>query len=275
MTANLVYHVKFPKLGISFNVNPIAFSLGTISIKWYGIIIATGFLAGFIYVISKSKFWGLSKEKLYDMVFISSITAIMFARIYYVLFFPGEYYKLHPEKIFAISEGGIAIYGAIIGGIIGLIIMCKILRQKLLTVLDLFSIGLSIGQCIGRWGNFANQEAFGSKTNAWWGMLSEGTGNVAVHPCFFYESLGCFVIFLILHFSSKKLKNVPGMTFTLYTCLYGILRAAIEGLRTDSLIIPGTNLKVSLVLAVLLFLVSCIVFFIKIIKDNKLYRHND
>lgn len=275
MMASLVYHVKFPELGLSFNINPVAFSSGAVSIKWYGIIIASGFLAGFMYVISKSKFWGLSKEKLYDIVFVSSIIAIIFARIYYVLFFPGEYYKLHPEKIFAISEGGIAIYGAIIGGVIGVIIMCKIFRQKLLSVLDLFSIGLSIGQCIGRWGNFANQEAFGSKTNAWWGMLSEGTGNVAVHPCFLYESLGCFIIFLVLHFSSKKLKNIPGMTFTLYTCLYGALRAAIEGLRTDSLIIPGTNLKVSLVLAVLLFFVSCIVFLIKIIKDNKLYRHNN
>lgn len=275
MMASLVYHVKFPELGLSFNINPVAFSSGAVSIKWYGIIIAVGFLAGFMYVISKSKFWGLSKEKLYDIVFVSSIIAIICARIYYVLFFPGEYYRLHPEKIFAISEGGIAIYGAIIGGVISVTVMCKIFRQKLLGVLDLFSIGLSIGQCIGRWGNFVNQEAFGSKTNAWCGMLSEGTGNVAVHPCFLYESLGCFIIFLVLHFSSKKLKNAPGMTFTLYTCLYGALRAAIEGLRTDSLIIPGTNLKVSLVLAVLLFFVSCIVFVVKIIKNNKSYRHNN
>lgn len=275
MIASLVYHVKFPELGLSFNINPVAFSSGAVSIKWYGIIIAVGFLTGFIYVISKSKFWGLSKEKLYDIVFVSSIIAIICARIYYVLFFPGEYYRLHPEKIFAISEGGIAIYGAIIGGVISVTVMCKILHQKLLAVLDLFSIGLSIGQCIGRWGNFVNQEAFGAKTNAWWGMLSEGTSNVAVHPCFLYESLGCFVIFLILHFSSKKLKNVPGMTFTLYTCLYGALRAAIEEIRADSLIIPGTNLKVSLVLAVLLFSVSCIIFVVKIIKNNKSYRHNN
>lgn len=268
-----LYHIQFPKLGISLNINPTVFSIGNLNVKWYGLIIAAGFLLAFVYVMARSKFWCIKKEKLYDIIFVSTILAIISARIYYVIFFPGNYYKLHPEKIFAISEGGIAIYGAVIGGIFGTFVMCKITKQKFLPVLDLCCIGLTIGQCIGRWGNFTNQEAFGTATELPWGMLSENTNAVAVHPCFLYESVGCFIIFLILHFLSKNLKQIPGATFLLYTILYGILRAGIEGLRTDSLVIPGSCLRVSQVLAILLCGISSFLIFALFYKHK--YKINN
>ena len=158
--------------------------------------------------------------------------------------------------IFIIPEGGIAIYGAIIGGFLGVLVLAKIKKKNLCSVLDLMSLGLIIGQTVGRWGNFVNQEAFGTETTLPWGMMSENTFFKIVHPCFFYESLGCFACFLFLHFYSLKIKYKPGNIFLIYTMLYGLLRALIEGLRTDSLILPGTFIRVSQLLSIILFISS-------------------
>ena len=258
MINELIYHVQFPKLNISIDINPNLLTIGNFSVKWYGFILSVAFLCSFFYILQNRKKFDISKENIYNLTFASTIPAIIGARLYYVIFFPGDFYKLHPEKILAISEGGIAIYGAIIGGILGAAVIAKIERLSFFKVLDLLSIGVVLGQSIGRWGNFVNQEAFGEFTDLPWGMMSENTSFETVHPCFLYESLGCLMIFLILYITAPKLKKRSGNIFLIYTMLYGALRFAIESLRTDSLIIPQTNIRVSQLLALLLcLLASC------------------
>lgn len=256
MANNMIYHISFPKLNLNFELSPDLISAGSISIKWYGVILATAFLCAFFYIFCKSDDFGIKKETVYDLTFASTIPAIIAARLYYVAFFPGDFYIRHPEKILAISEGGIAIYGAIIGGAFGAIIICLIKKLPILKVLDLLSLGVVIGQGIGRWGNFVNQEAFGEYTDLPWGMMSENTSFQTVHPCFLYESLGCFMIFLILHFTAPKLKSTSGAIFLLYCMLYGALRFMIESLRTDSLTIPNTSIRISQLLALLICVIS-------------------
>ncbi len=256
MSNSLVYHISFPKLNIFLEICPIALSFKSICIYWYGVILSVAFLAGCLYVSKNSKKFKLNINDVSDLVTVSSICAIVCARVYYVIFYPGDFYKNHPEKIFMISEGGIAIYGAIIGGILGVWLMCKIKSKSLLSVLDLMAPGVVIGQAIGRWGNFINQEAFGTPTTLPWGMSSENTSFITVHPCFLYESLGCLLIFLILDLCNSKINLKKGTVFFIYTGLYGLLRAFIENLRTDSLIIPYTQMKISLALAIFLFVFS-------------------
>ncbi len=270
MIKNLVYHVSFPHLNIHITLNPIAFSFGNIKVHWYGIIIALGFLLGYLYVLKYSKKFGISKDDISSVVVLSSISAIICARLYYVIFYPGDFYIKNPMKIFMISEGGIAIYGAIIGGILSIFVFAKIKKLNVWGILDVASLGVLIGQFIGRWGNFINQEAFGIATNLPWGMTSENTDFQTVHPCFLYESLGCFIIFVILHFYSLySKKSKPGNIFVIYMLLYGLLRSAIEKIRTDSLIIPYTHLKISQVLAIALALTFLTIIIKKFLsKDN-------
>lgn len=267
-----LYNVSFPKLGIYLTINPIAFQYGSFCIKWYGIIIAIGFLLAFWYVSCRANKFGLTQNDIYDITLLSSILGIIGARIYYVIFYPGNFYKENIMKIFMISEGGIAIYGAIIGGFFGIWLIEKIKGKDIKSILDLASLGLVIGQTVGRWGNFINQEAFGTSTNLPWGMMSENTLFKTVHPCFLYESLGCFACFVFLHFYSSKAKFKPGNIFLLYTMLYGALRALIEGLRTDSLIIPETYIRASQLLATLLFLTSAILLLIQKYRNNSPHK---
>lgn len=269
MDSKIIYHVSFPKLKIFLEISPIAINFKNISIYWYGIIIATGFLLGYLYVSKIANEFGISSSELSDFVITSSITGIIFARIYYVVFYPGNFYKEHPQKIFMISEGGIGIYGAIIGGILAIWVMSKIKKKQFFSVLDLMSPGLAIGQAVGRWGNFVNQEAFGRITSLPWGMSSENTSFLLVHPCFLYESLGCAFIFLILHLYFRSQIKKPGNIFLIYTALYGLLRSLIEPLRTDSLVIPNTQIKISLSLAILLFIVSTSCLIISMQKQKK------
>lgn len=155
-------------------------------------------------------------------------------------------------EIFQIHDGGLAIYGGLIGAVVFGGLMAKIRKMKVAAVLDIASLGFLIGQGIGRWGNFINQEAFGSATDLPWGMHSDNTALVVdgnVHPCFLYESILCLLGFVLLHFFTRKLRRYDGQTFLLYIVWYGACRFFIEGLRTDSLIIPGTGLRVSQVIA--------------------------
>ncbi len=253
MINGLIYHISFPKLNIHINLSPTAFTFLGFSVRWYGIILATGFLLGYWYALKTSKKFGISKEDISNLAIISSFFAIICARVYYVLFYPGDFYLKNPSKVLMISEGGIAIYGAIIGGVLSILIFSKIKNINVWNLLDIMSLGTLIGQTIGRWGNFVNQEAFGVETNLPWGMMSENTAFKTVHPCFLYESIGCLLIFILLHFyKNSKSKVKEGNLFLLYTLLYGILRALIENLRTDSLMIPNTNLRISQVLAIIL-----------------------
>ena len=270
MENKLIYHVVFPYLNIHINLNPIAFEIGSIKVHWYGIILAMGFLLSYLYVLKYSKKFKIPRDDISNLSIIASVCAIICARLYYVIFYPGDFYIKNPSKIFMISEGGIAIYGAIIGGIISILVFAKIKNLNPWSLLDIISLGVLIGQCIGRWGNFVNQEAFGEPTTLPWAMMSEKTFFKTVHPCFLYESLGCLAIFLFLHFYILNFKNIKaGNVFLLYMICYGILRSLIESLRTDSLIIPLTNLRISQVLGILISIVSLSIIFARILFTNK------
>lgn len=248
----MTYNVTFPHLGLEFNINPVAFSIGNFHVYWYGIIIAAGFLLALIYASFSCKKMNIDINRLFDVVIVGLITGVIFARLFYVVFYPGDKYWKNPLEIFQIHDGGLAIYGGIIGAVVFGSLMAKLRKLKVTAVLDIAALGFLIGQCVGRWGNFINQEAFGSATELPWGMHSENTAAVVdgnVHPCFLYESLLCLLGFVLLHFFTRRFRRYDGQTFLLYIVWYGACRFFIEGLRTDSLIIPGTGLRVSQVIA--------------------------
>jgi phosphatidylglycerol---prolipoprotein diacylglyceryl transferase len=261
-----MYHVQFPKLNINIDLNPRAFTIGSLSVQWYGVIIAVGFLLAFFYVMSCCKKFRMDEDKLLDSVIIGIIGGIIGARAYYVLFYTGDQYIKNPISALYIWEGGLGIYGGIIGGLLCGALVAKLHKINVATMLDLASLGFLIGQCIGRWGNFVNQEAFGVETNLPWGMVSENTAKVAsgaVHPCFLYESLWCLLGFILLHIFSRKFRRYDGQVFILYLIWYGVGRFFIEGLRTDSLITPMLPIRVSQLvasIAVLTGIVLLIVF---------------
>lgn len=248
----MTHTVQFPQLGISVDVNPIAFQIGSFTVYWYGILIGIGFLLAIIYGFKSAKKMNINSDHLFDAIIGGLIGGVIGARLYYVAFYPGNKYLLDPLKIFDIKEGGLAIYGGIIGGLLCGALIAKWRKMSPLAVLDVASIGFLIGQGVGRWGNFINQEAFGTATDLPWGMYSDRTAEEVVgnvHPCFLYESLLCFAGFFLLHFFTRKLRRYDGQTFLLYIVWYGLVRFFIEGLRTDSLLLPGIDLRVSQVLA--------------------------
>lgn len=264
----MTYNVTFPHLGLEFNINPVAFSIGNFHVYWYGIIIAAGFLLALIYASFSCKKMNIDINRLFDVVIVGLIAGVIFARLFYVVFYPGDKYWKNPLEIFQIHDGGLAIYGGIIGAVVFGSLMAKLRKLKVTAVLDIAALGFLIGQCVGRWGNFINQEAFGSATELPWGMHSENTAAVVdgnVHPCFLYESLLCLLGFVLLHFFTRRFRRYDGQTFLLYIVWYGACRFFIEGLRTDSLIIPGTGLRVSQVIAA-----ACVVVGIILLV---LFRH--
>ncbi len=267
--------LSFPGLGWEFTLNRVAFqigpfgSFGPIYIYWYGIIIAAAFLAGIVYVLARAKKFGVDSDRLIDVIFVGTIGAVICARLYYVVF-SWDQYKDNLGSIFKIWEGGLAIYGGLIGALIFGALMCKLRRVKLLPTLDLVAGGLILGQAIGRWGNFVNIEAYGSNTALPWGMTGpkivndlkfassslEQLGvhvdpNIPVHPTFFYESIWCLLGFFFLLILSKH-RKFDGEVFLAYSAWYGAGRFVIEGLRTDSLLIG--NLRVSQLVALICFL---------------------
>lgn len=264
----IIYHVHFPGLGLNFNINPVAFSIGSYDIMWYGVIIATGFLLALLYAIKFSKLFGLDSDKLINAVLVGIVTGIIGARLYYVIFYPGDTFKNNPLEIFQIHQGGLAIYGGIIGGLLGGLIIAKLEKLNLKALLDISALGFLIGQGIGRWGNFTNQEAFGSPTDVPWRMISEGTAGIAVHPCFLYESIWCLLGFLILHIISRKYRKYDGQIFLLYIVWYGAERFVVEGLRTDSLYLFNSNIKVSQALALLCVIVGIVLLIVFKNKDS-------
>lgn len=260
------YHITFPGLGdwATFDINPVAFSIGSFEIRWYGILIAAGALLALLYAFKNCKRFGINPDKLIDAVIIGFITGIIGARLYYVIFYDFSYYMSHPLSILNLKEGGLAIYGGIIGALLGGLPVIKHHKQNVLAVLDLVVIGFLIGQGIGRWGNFINQEAYGVATDLPWRMVSEGTGGIGVHPCFLYESLWCLLGVLVLHFVSKR-RQYDGQIFFLYLVWYGAERFVVEGLRTDSLYI--LNLRVSQLLALATALVG--IFFLIFFRNRR------
>ncbi len=262
----MTHIVEFPGLGITFSVNEAAFSIGSFQVRWYGIIIAAGFLLAMLYAFRSAKKMNIDMNRLIDAVIVGLIGSVVCARLFYVVFYPGDKYWKNPLEIFKIHEGGLAIYGGIIGALVFGGIMARIRKLKVAAVLDIASLGFLIGQCVGRWGNLVNQEAFGTATDLPWGMYSDNTELVVpgspVHPCFLYESLLCLLGFLLLHIFTRKFRRYDGQTFLLYIVWYGTCRFFIEGLRTDSLLIPFTALRVSQVLAAVCVVVGVVLLLV-------------
>ncbi len=175
------FHVSFPNLGWEFTINRVAFSIGSFQVYWYGLIIATGLILALVYAHFSAKRYNVDGSKLMNCVFAGIITGIIGARLYFCIF-KWDYYGSHPLEIFAIHEGGLAIYGGIIGALLGGLGVAKIQKMKFMPILDITMVGFLIGQGLGRWGNFFNQEAYGTPTDLPWGMMSEGTLGETVHP---------------------------------------------------------------------------------------------
>ena len=262
--------ISFPGLGLSFNPSRVAFSIGSKPIYWYGIIIAAGFLLAVYYALKRADQFGLTQDNIIDMLICAVPLAIIGARAYYCLF-SWNLYKDDPIRVLYIWEGGLAIYGGVIGAVIGLFIYTKVKKVKTSAMLDIGGLGLLIGQSIGRWGNFMNREAFGAQTNSFLRMgLTDASGaTIYVHPTFLYESVWNAIGLLILHFYSKR-RKFDGQIFLMYLGWYGLGRMFIEGLRTDSLYVGSSNLRVSQLLAGICFL-AVVIFLVY----DKIFREHD
>ena len=229
--------ISFPALGLVMNPGRVI-ELGPLTIHYYGAIIAFGLILGVMYACRRSRAFGLKEDDIIDGALCVTPFAIICARAYYVIFRWAEEYADNPISVFYIWEGGIAIYGGVIGAVIGILAFCKWRRIKPAAVLDVVSLGFLIGQSIGRWGNFFNREAFGAETDVLWKMgLLKNTGEVIyVHPTFLYESAWNACGFVILHFLSRR-RKFDGQVALGYAAWYGLGRCMIEGLRADSLYI--------------------------------------
>lgn len=275
--------ISFPKLGLTFNISDtiVDFQLFGLqfSLKWYGLLIAVGFLLAVIYALRRSEHFGINPDAMIDVVLVSALFAFLGARLYYVLFSDerASYFE-KPLSILYIWQGGLAIYGGVIFAFITALWMCRVRKVNTLAMFDMGALGFLIGQCIGRWGNFFNQEAFGGNTNLPWGMTGsiiqqgiKGSGydtDLPVHPTFLYESLWCLLGFILLHIVSKKAYKFKGQLFTMYIMWYGLGRFMIEGLRTDSLYF-GT-MRISQIIAVLSVLGGLALFFLLRARHNSL-----
>ena len=278
-------HVYFDGLGIDFDLPSVAFTLFGYEIKWYGIIIAIGFGLAVLYGGRMAYKWHMSLDGMTDVLIWGTLFGIVGARLYYVAF-EWDYYAEHLSEIPLIHNGGMAIYGGIIGALIGAVIGCKIGKINFLNLLDLGALGLLIGQGIGRWGNFFNQEAFGTNTTTalfrMWSpkiqqTLAESSAALAekgmevdpmlpVHPTFLYESVWCLLSFVVLHLIVTKKRDFKGEIFMLYGVLYGAERMIVEGMRTDSLYIANTTLRVSQVLSAVIMAVALVFFIVYFLK---------
>ena len=257
--------VEFPALGLSFPLNRVAFSIGGINIYWYGVCIAVGMCLALVFAFRHGVEFGVDADAMVDVILIGVVMGILCARLYYVAMAPYDYDSLW--EVLAIRDGGLAIYGGIIGGFLFGGLACKWRKVPVLPMFDLAAMGFLIGQGCGRWGNFFNQEAFGCNTTLPWGMFSETTRaylmgstvtaqsgvtidpNLPVHPTFLYESIWCFVGFILLFRYIKK-RKFNGDIALRYMIWYGAGRFWIEALRTDSLmLVPSIGLRVSQLLA--------------------------
>lgn len=246
--------ITFPLLNLKFNPSR-EFSVGPLQIHWYGLLIAIGMLLAVVYACRRCKEFGLRDNDLIDGVLCIVPFAVLCARAYYCIF-QWDAYADDPISVLYIWNGGLAIYGGVIGAAIGIIVFSLIKKDKvkLTAVLDITAMGFLIGQSIGRWGNFINREAFGAETDSFlrMGLLNVLTGEVTYyHPTFLYESLWNACGFVLLHFLSKK-RKYDGQIALGYVAWYGLGRAMIEGLRTDSLYLGP--IRVSQLLAA----VSCV-----------------
>ena len=285
-----VFFKMFGERGFNVASTAFRFSLfgNDVQIQWYGVIIAFGFLLAVLFGGRMAYKWRMNLDKMIDVLIGGTIGGVVGARLYYILFhldsFRGDFWE-----IFRIWNGGLAIYGGLIGGLIGAFVMCKIRKVNFLNLVDLCAMSFLIGQGIGRWGNYTNQEAFGANTNLPWGMWSEKVASYVymsqgmfaahgiqanpeefVHPTFLYESLWCLLSFGIIYLICRKWRKFSGQLILCYGVLYGAERFVVEGLRLDSLYIGSGNVRVSQLLSgilVVVCLAALIYFTMKYTKN--------
>ena len=266
------HQVEFPGLGWEFTISR-GFEIFGFKIYWYGVLIAIGVLLAISYGLKRAEELDIDPDRMIDVALLTIPVAFLGARMYYVFFKDFAKYMADPLSILDIRDGGLAIFGGIIVAFVFGPLMCKLKKVKIWAMFDATALGFLIGQGIGRWGNFFNQEAFGGNTDLPWAMTGDeiasklmpnGAGydpTLPVHPTFLYESLWCLLGFIVLHILSKKiLSRFDGMIFCGYMVWYGAGRFAIESLRTDSLM-AGT-LRTSQLVAVIAVLLGVVLFFV-------------
>lgn len=269
--------IAFPNLGLYLENVPQGFYIGSFYVALYGIVIGIGVIAGITMAAHAAKVTGMNPDDVWDFALYAVIFSVIGARIYYVVF-EWEHYKDNFLSVFKIREGGLAIYGAVIGAFITLFIYTRIKKCKALNLGDAGVTGLVLGQIIGRWGNFFNREVFGEYTDNIFAMrlpiqalrdrsditdnirahIVEGTNYIQVHPTFLYES-GLNLLLLVCMLLYLKHKKFDGEICLLYLGGYGIIRFFVEGIRTDQLKLAGTNIAVSQVLGMILFVFAVVV----------------
>jgi phosphatidylglycerol:prolipoprotein diacylglycerol transferase len=271
-----INHVTFPGLGLEFDLNEIAFTIGSLNVRWYGIILCAGIIAGFIYFLNRaSKTEGIDPDHVYNITLFTVIIAIIGARFTYVITNLDDYNTFW--DMINITNGGIAIYGAIIFGGATVIIYCRAKKLNTYAVLDSLAPGVLLGQIIGRWGNFVNAEAYGYSEGVEKLPWRMGVDTVFiddkyrsdiqfVHPTFLYESLWNLIGFIIISFIYRK-KKFDGQIFYCYIIWYGLGRGFIEMLRTDSLRIAG--LKLNVIIGFATFIAAVILYFVLLKRSKK------
>lgn len=292
----MVGTIRFPHLGITLEHVIREIRIGDFSIACYGIVLAAAMVSGLLLVMKVADATGQRGDDYFDLGMIAILVSIVGARIYYVAF-SWDYYSRHLTEIIQLRQGGLAIYGGIIGGSITLLLFCRIRKMSGRVALDTASVGLVWGQMLGRWGNFFNREAFGTYTDGLFAMqiplsdlktsevteqmlenqvVLDGVTYVQMHPTFLYESLWNFGVLLILLFLIFRIKNrFPGMVVLAYLFLYGCGRFWIEGLRTDQLQIPGTSLPVSQMLSAVIAGAAFVLLAAGIIRQRKRLKNVD
>ena len=266
--------------GLKLTLDPIAFTIplgkNHWDVYWYGIIIALGFLLALVYGYKNAKRFNINTDKMLDVVIVTVPVAILCARAYYIIFDDQKITSI--KEFFGFSSSGfsgLAIYGGVIGAYLTGSIMCKICKIHILDMFDLAAIGFLIGQGIGRWGNFVNQEAFGTFTNSsWWGMESQSTidymgSEGLVHPCFLYESIWCLLGVFVLHYISKK-RKFSGQIILTYCVWYGFERGFLELIRTDSLM--WGRIRISSLLSFTICISASVLLTIFLLQKRKLAK---
>ncbi|MDR1101137.1 MAG: prolipoprotein diacylglyceryl transferase [Clostridiales bacterium] len=251
--------INFPFAGISMNISPIAFEAGGVSVRWYGIIIAVAIISGGALALFRARAEGMNGDTVVDALIWMVIAALVGARAYFVLFNLNGYTSF--VDVFKVWEGGLAIYGAIIGGATALLIFCRVKKLNFWQFADVCAPAVLLGQAIGRWGNFANREAYGIPTNSWIRMeIIDANGNLAsVHPTFLYECVWNLLGIALLYVLNRFGKLRRGETFLTYIAWYGLGRFFIEPLRADSL--PyGADFKISQIVALITLIAAVVMF---------------
>lgn len=291
--------IEFPNLGIHLESVGDHITIFGFDVAFYGMVIGLGILVGIFIAAAEARRTGQNPETYFDLAIYAVIFAIIGARAYYVIF-SWDMYKNDIKSIFNIRQGGLAIYGGVIAAVITVIIFAKVKRLSASLLFDTAGLGLVAGQAIGRWGNFFNREAFGEYTDGLFAMRLpvdavrvsditekmrehmeqvDGVSCIQVHPTYLYESLWCLMV-LIVMLIWRKHKKFNGEVFLVYLCGYGLGRFWIEGLRTDQLLIPGTELPVSQMLAGVLVVLSLVFIFLRrsgklVPKKEQNKRKND